>query len=170
MLETENWWVILFSEDRLVTLMTQKLSLWNAMWVFMLFSANMAICGGNLTWAPCSDEPSSRCSCRNTHSELQGHASIFIPHSRHFRALTKAEWGDETREEAAFRKRQMILCACTADLAPAGAVCSCQHFGGFSLLSLLSLRYLCVIRTPLSLCGICNRRSKSGLLISTFLG
>lgn len=164
MLEIENWRVLLFSKDRLVTLMTQKLSLWNVMWVFMLFSVNMAICGGNLTWAPCSDEAGVRpCSCRNTHSELQGHASIFIPHSRHFRALTKREWGDETREEAAFRKRQIILCACTADLAPAGAVCYCQHSGDifFTTFSLLGLWHLCVIRTALLLCGMCNCRRKS---------
>lgn len=41
-------------------------------------------------------------------TELQGHASIFIPNFRHFRALTK-KVRDETRVEAVFQKHQKYV-------------------------------------------------------------
>lgn len=78
--------------------MAHMLSWWNVRWVFMFF---------RLTWLSVEETwPAGSVLMSWIHfaaaeifslTELQGHASIFIPNFRHFRALTKGEWGDETR-------------------------------------------------------------------------
>ncbi len=90
--------------------MAHMLSRWNVRWVFMFF---------RLTWLSVEETwPAGSVLMSWLHSaaaeifsltELQGHASIFIPNFRHFRALTKGEWGDETRVEAVFQKHQIIF-------------------------------------------------------------